>query len=79
MGKTLYANMESFRCSIDASDLIYRECSGHSLIHDIGLFGSTNGPNPMAVYDIAYTLPALVFLQIGLVDMYRHLGVPCAA
>ncbi|CAF4138687.1 unnamed protein product [Rotaria socialis] len=79
MGKTLYANIESFRCSIDASDLIYRECSGHSLIHDIGLFGSMNGPNPMAVYDIAYTLPALVFLQIGLVDMYRHLGVPCAA
>ncbi|CAF1070363.1 unnamed protein product, partial [Didymodactylos carnosus] len=79
MGKILYSNVESFRCSIDASDLIYRECSGHSLVNDIGLFGSTDGSNPMAVYEIAYTLPALVFLQIGLVDMYRHLGVPCAA
>jgi acyl transferase domain-containing protein len=79
MGKILYANVESFRHSIDASDLIYRECSGHSLINDIGLFGSTDGTNPMAVYEIAYTLPALVFLQIGLVDMYRHLGVPCVA
>jgi acyl transferase domain-containing protein len=79
MGKILYSNVESFRCSIDASDLIYRECSGDSLINDIGLFGSKNGPNPMAVYEIAYTLPALVFLQIALVDMYRHLGVPCAA
>ena len=79
MGKILYANVESFRHSIDASDSIYRECSGHSLINDIGLFGSANGFNPMAVYEIAYTLPALVFLQIGLVDMYRHLGLPCAA
>lgn len=79
MGKTLYANVDSFRCSIDASDSIYRECSGHSLIDEIGLFGSTDGSNPMAVYEIAYTLPALVFLQIGLVDMYRELGVSCAA
>jgi len=79
MGKILYSNVESFRSSIDASDLIYRECSGHSLINDIGLFGSKDGPNQMAVYEIAYTLPALVFLQIGLVDMYRDLGVPCAA
>lgn len=79
MGKILYANVESFRHSIDASDLIYRQCSGHSLIHDIGLFGSIDGLNPMAVYEISYTLPALVFLQIGLVDMYRQLGVPCTA
>jgi acyl transferase domain-containing protein len=79
MGKVLYSNVESFRRSIDASDSIYRECAGHSLINDIGLFGSTSGPNPMAVYEIAYTLPALVFLQIGLVDMYRDIGVPCAA
>jgi acyl transferase domain-containing protein len=79
MGKILYSNVESFRCSIDLCDSIYRECSGQSLINDIGLFGSTNGSNPMAVYEIAYTLPALVFLQIGLVDMYRDLGVPCAA
>ncbi|CAF0807397.1 unnamed protein product [Adineta steineri] len=79
MGKMLYANVESFRLSIDASDLIYRECSGHSLIKDIGLFGSEDGANPMAVYEITYTLPALVFLQIALVDMYRDLGVPCAA
>ncbi len=43
------------------------------------MFGSTDGSNPMAVYEIAYTLPALVFLQIALVDMYRHLGVPCVA
>jgi acyl transferase domain-containing protein len=79
MGKILYSNVESFRYSIDESDLIYRECSGHSLINDIGLFGSIDGPNPMSVYDISYTLPALVFLQIGLVDMYRDLGVPCVA
>ena len=79
MGKLLYAHVDSFRHSIDASDLIYRECSGQSLIDDIGLFGLAAGPNPMAVYEIAYTLPALVFLQIALVDMYRHLGVPCAA
>ncbi|UJR29474.1 hypothetical protein I4U23_010686 [Adineta vaga] len=79
MGKILYSNVESFRSSIDASDSIYRACSGQSLIDDIGLFGSKTGSNAMAVYEIAYTLPALVFLQIGLVDMYRDLGVPCAA
>ncbi|CAF1661462.1 unnamed protein product, partial [Adineta ricciae] len=79
MGKLLYAHVESFRSSIDASDSIYRECSGQSLIDDIGVFGSKDGANPMAVYEIAYTLPALVFLQIALVDMYRDLGVPCAA
>jgi len=78
MGRSLYAGSSVFRKSIDESDAIYRECSGKSLLSDIGIFGAHVG-DPKAVYDLNYTLPGLVCLQMGLVDILFALGVRPAA
>lgn len=78
MGRSLYAGSSVFRQSIDESDAIYRECSGKSLLSDIGIFGSHVG-DPKAVYELNYTLPGLVCLQMGLVDVLFALGVRPAA
>ena len=74
MGRTLYSAYPVFRASINDMDAVYRAVSGHSLVEDVGLFGSVVG-DADAVYELRYTLPALVFLQVALVDLWRSLGV----
>ena len=74
MGRHLYERYPVFRASIDDMDDVYREVSGESLVHDVGVFGSKRG-DPNAVYTLQYTLPSLVFLQTALCDLWRSLGV----
>ena len=50
------------------------EVAGQSLVSDVGLFGSVRGDDK-AVYELRYTLPALVFLQVALVDLWVSMGV----
>ena len=78
MGRGLYSRFSVFRESIDACDQIYRRVSGESLVHQVGLFGSKRG-DPKAVYSLQYTLPSLVFLQVGLVDLWRSFGLTPSA
>ena len=74
MGRLLYSTYPTFRATIDALDSLYHAVAGHSLTRDVGLF-TGEGPAGAAVYELRYTLPALVFLQVGLVDLWRSMGV----
>ena len=78
MGRTLYALHPVFRASIDEMDGLYTTVSGHSLVKDVGVFGSVRG-DPQAVYTLQYTLPSLVMLQTALCDLWRSWGVRPAA
>ena len=78
MGRALYALYTVFRQSIDEMDELYCAVSGHSLLRDVGVFGSVRG-DPQAVYTLQYTLPSLVMLQTALCDLWRSWGVRPAA
>ena len=78
MGRTLYTLHPVFRASIDEMDELYSAVSGHSLVKDVGVFGSVRG-DPQAVYTLQYTLPSLVMLQTALCDLWRSWGVRPAA
>jgi len=77
MGRRLFKRYPAFRKSIEECDSVYQEVSGGvSIIKNIGLFGDyVNGANPKAVYNLSYTLPCLVFLQVALCDLYWSFGI----
>ena len=74
MGRTLYQRYPAFRESINEMDAVYKQVSGESLVHDVGLFGSKRGDDK-AVYTLQYTLPSLVFLQTALCDLWASFGI----
>eukprot|EP01122_Echinamoeba_exundans_P006243 TRINITY_DN1719_c0_g3_i2.p1 TRINITY_DN1719_c0_g3~~TRINITY_DN1719_c0_g3_i2.p1 ORF type:complete len:2443 (-),score=702.65 TRINITY_DN1719_c0_g3_i2:40-7368(-) len=76
MGRQLYEKFPVFRESIEASDRTYAAHAGFSLVRNIGLFGpKVEGADPNAVFQLKYTLPSLIFLQIALVDLWTSFGV----
>eukprot|EP01080_Neovahlkampfia_damariscottae_P004960 gene4960-8554_t len=74
MGRTLYSKFPCFKSTIDECDAIYEKASGISLLKDIGVFGSKIGQEK-DVQQIHITLPALIFLQIGLYKLWINFGL----
>ncbi|KAK0195634.1 putative polyketide synthase [Armillaria mellea] len=75
MGRELFQTFPVFRSSIEASDGIYTNATGKSLIEDYHLFGrecSVNLPEP---WPITVTLPSLVVFQIAIYDLLKDIGV----
>lgn len=76
MGRQLYQKFPVFRESIEASDRTYSALAGFSLVKNVGLFGpKVEGADPNAVYQLRFTLPSLIFLQIALIDLWTSFGV----
>ncbi|XP_033103366.1 LOW QUALITY PROTEIN: reducing polyketide synthase FUB1-like [Anneissia japonica] len=79
MGRQLYLTEPVFRESIRKCDTIFREVSGWSLLEDKGLFnGHLSGKcyiSDEEFTEMEISQPAVLFLQVGLFDLWRHWGV----
>jgi acyl transferase domain-containing protein/NADPH:quinone reductase-like Zn-dependent oxidoreductase/SAM-dependent methyltransferase/NAD(P)-dependent dehydrogenase (short-subunit alcohol dehydrogenase family)/acyl carrier protein len=75
MGRQLYQIFPVFRTTIDKCDAVFSRVSGYSLVKDVGLFGPNRGPDADAVHNLKNTLPALIFIQIALVDLWKSFGI----
>lgn len=74
MGRTLFKTFPCFKKTIEKCDELYQKHSGISLIKDIGLFGEFVG-NKDDIHKIHITLPSLIFLQIGLFELWKSFGL----
>ncbi|KDR76791.1 hypothetical protein GALMADRAFT_156160 [Galerina marginata CBS 339.88] len=74
MGRVLFQLSPIFRESVQKSDMIYKDRTGHSMIHDVGLFGKEVS-TVLDSWPIAITLPALTIFQIALFDLLSNFGV----
>lgn len=76
MGKQLYARFDKFRQVIDKCDALYKQYSGGiSVIEDYGLFGTCSSQPTASVNSLQVLLPGLIFMQIGLFELWKHFGV----
>ncbi|XP_033103353.1 probable polyketide synthase 37 [Anneissia japonica] len=79
MGKQLYSTEPLFRETIETCDGIFRKLSGWSLVHDRYLFnGHSQNENVLddeSINDMEISQPAILFLQIGLYELWRHWGL----
>ena len=78
MGRELFAACVPFRNSILALDQVYASAMGFSLIKSTGLFTDalSDTKDPLGdPWPITITLPALVMLQLALVDALAAIGV----
>ncbi|XP_071948884.1 probable polyketide synthase 1 [Antedon mediterranea] len=76
MGRKLYQTEPIFRESIKKCDTIFQKISGWSLLNDKGLFnGQKNLLTEENFNDMVISQPALLFLQVGLFDLWCYWGV----
>ncbi|XP_078355015.1 uncharacterized protein LOC144639606 [Oculina patagonica] len=76
MGQRLYCTEPIFRDTVQKCDEIFWKMSGTSLIHDIGLFELPSQNTVEHVIDeMEVYQPAIVFFQIGLIELWSHWGV----
>lgn len=76
MGQRLYCTESIFRDTVQKCDEIFWKMSGTSLIHDIGLFEvPLKNTLDHVIDDIEVSEPAIVFFQIGLIELWNHWGV----
>ena len=76
MGQRLYCTEPIFRDTVQKCDEIFCKMSGTSLIHDIGLFEHPPQITVDHVIDeVEISQPAIVFFQIGLIELWSHWGV----
>lgn len=76
MGRELFQSYQAFRESILAMDDFYKREVGESFLRTTGLFGPTETPMSLsATWPISVTLPAMVMIQLALVDLLRSINV----
>ncbi|KAJ3839953.1 putative polyketide synthase [Lentinula raphanica] len=75
MGRQLFNQFPVFRDSILELDSVYLAATGESMIARTGLFSNKAAPKLPAVWPIEITLPAIAMVQLGLIDLYRSLGI----
>ncbi|KAL9982576.1 hypothetical protein ACROYT_G004638 [Oculina patagonica] len=76
MGQRLYCTEPIFRDTVQKCDEIFWQMSGTSLIRDIGLFAlPPQNTVDQVIDEIEVSQPAIVFFQIGLIELWSHWGV----
>ncbi|XP_033103364.1 phthiocerol synthesis polyketide synthase type I PpsC-like [Anneissia japonica] len=78
MGKQLYKTEPIFRNTIEKCDEIFKNLSGWSLVHDKFLFNAHPKGKELTnndINDMEISQPAILFLQIGLYELWRHWGL----
>ncbi|XP_041377366.1 highly reducing polyketide synthase alt5-like [Gigantopelta aegis] len=77
MGRQLYATEPVFRDTIDECDRLYTRLAGESILKLCGLFVQQEPDTEFTgtVNDIDVSQPAILFMQLGLIDLWRHWGV----
>lgn len=75
MGHRLYRTEQPFRKAIDKCDEIFKKISGTSLVRDFGLFQAPEGRARSVIHEIDISQPAILFLQLGLIELWTHWGV----
>ncbi|XP_033122542.1 highly reducing polyketide synthase easB-like [Anneissia japonica] len=79
MGRQLYRTEPVFRNAVNKCDAIFSKISGWSLIQSRGLFNGhledENMVNDENINDMEISQPSIVFLQIGLYELWRHWGL----
>ncbi|TFY52512.1 hypothetical protein EVJ58_g9975, partial [Rhodofomes roseus] len=75
MGRQLFEVYPVFRKSMLELDACYKQRTGVSMVHDIGLFGKTVGQGLPSVWPIALILPSITAVQLALFDLLVSFGV----
>ena len=76
MGQRLYCTEQIFHDTVQKCDDIFKAMSGTSLIQDIGLFQHHQERAISQLIDeIEVSQPAILFFQIGLIELWSHWGV----
>ena len=76
MGRCLYANEPFFRRTVDECDIALEKVVGWSALEKYKIFiPEGNGQMPAGLIDREACKPAILFLQVGLTELFRHWGV----
>ncbi|XP_072176746.1 probable polyketide synthase 1 [Diadema setosum] len=79
MGRQLYKTEPVFRRTIDECDAIFKRISGWSVLEEKSLFverPKSADYNPDAfINDLEVSQPAILFIQLGLFNLWSHWGV----